>query len=179
MHLPRRNPDDDGSAPDGVRLNVVNRSVPPVRAAGEAVVRAASPLIRNPSSAVPCIAAVRASVGGGTKRRLDGEYREYAHRLRMAPTAANLTQPSTRRPYPVWPDGARSLKRPPARSDSYSGKHTSTQAASSFDAGPGSRPSPKSLALDAPSLATSSSGLGRYSSPSPQPRSTQSSAITV
>lgn len=88
MHLPRRNPDDDGSAPDGVRLNVVNRSVPPVRAAGEAVVRAASPLIRNPSSAVPCIAAVRASVGGGTKRRLDGEYREYAHRLRMAPTAA-------------------------------------------------------------------------------------------
>ena len=90
MHLPRRNPDDDGSAPDGVRLNVVNRSVPPVRAAGEAVVRAASPLIRNPSSAVPCIAAVRASVGGGTERRLDGEYREYAHRLRMAPTAAEL-----------------------------------------------------------------------------------------
>ena len=53
------------------------------------------------------------------------------------------------------------------------------QPTSPVDPGLDSVGSPELLSLTAPSLATSSSGLGRYSSPSPQPRSTQSSAIAV
>ncbi len=54
----------------------------------EAVVRAARPPSRNPRSALPRIAATRASAGARTERRLDAAYREYAHRRRPAPYAA-------------------------------------------------------------------------------------------
>jgi len=77
----------------------VNRKTQPLGTVGtassrgkEAVVGTARPPIRNPRSAVPCIAATRASGGGRTERRLDDGYREYAHRHRRAyrpPTATS------------------------------------------------------------------------------------------
>jgi hypothetical protein len=57
----------------------------------EAVVGAARPPIRNPRSAVPRIAAARASAGGRTERRLDGGHREYVRWRRPAPHAAQRT----------------------------------------------------------------------------------------
>ena len=62
----------------------------------EAVVGAARPPSRNPGSAVPSSAAVRASVGGRTERRLGAEYREYAHWRRPAPHAALPTPTPSR-----------------------------------------------------------------------------------
>jgi len=56
----------------------------------EAVVVAARSSRRNPGSAVPRIAASRASAGGLTERRLHGAHREYALRRRPAPDAADL-----------------------------------------------------------------------------------------
>jgi hypothetical protein len=61
----------------------------------EEVVGAARPTNRNPRSAVPRIAAARASAGGRPGRRLDGAYREYVRRRRPAPHAAQ--RPSTDR----------------------------------------------------------------------------------
>jgi hypothetical protein len=53
-----------------------------------AVVVAARSSRGNPGSAVPRIAASRASAGGLTERRLEGAHREYALRRRPAPHAA-------------------------------------------------------------------------------------------